>query len=763
MKYFLMIWASLSIGMMHAQQPCDITITGHVVDEHSDDGLGFADVFLITQQIGVSTNEHGAFTMSNLCSGEIQIRVSHVGCVPDTFTIVLQKDTHVHFVLEHHIELLQLVEIEAKQPHHDISSIDRVNIEAMQTMSSVSLSQALDNVAGVQMLSNGGNISKPVIHGMHSNRLVVMNQNTKLEGQQWGGEHAPEIDPMAAEEILVVKGASALRYGPEALAGVIINKGIKLESVRGIHGRVQLNGASNGKRGLATGKVYGQLLDSLPIYFSLQGTMSRGGDLSAPNYILRNTGSFDRNFDARLAWLKTKYGAEFHYALINSDLGILSYSHIGNLTDLENAINSGTPYGATDLFSYAINHPRQHVLHELTSGQFWFKPNFSGKITLNASRQYNLRQEYDKSTFSSDSVADLQYEITTYQSDLVYEQRISARYKFEIGAAGSTQANTYTGRFFIPNFRNYQGGVFTVHHLQFEKLEIEAGARYDYKWQQAFMYRNDTIYKPIRTFSGLSWNLGANYSYRKLEFSLIAGRAWRAPSINELYSAGLHHGAAAVEYGDEQLKEERAYSATFEVKTNRMKLFGNDIGISASTYSYWFDQFIYLVPTEPATLTIRGAFPTFEYRAVQAWFRGIDANVVYSIFRFEINAKAELVRANDLNSGAYLLGIPSDRYDLALEYYISKGKRPLSVGANGSRVLTQKRFPVGIDYANPPKGYTLFNAFIDGKLPLKKQQFFYHLEVKNILNTAYRNYLNRLRYFADEPGRSFNISIGYTF
>lgn len=43
--------------------------------------------------------------------------------------------------------------------------------------------------------TNGGLLlPNPVIHGLHSNRILILNNEVRQEGQQWGADHAPEID-----------------------------------------------------------------------------------------------------------------------------------------------------------------------------------------------------------------------------------------------------------------------------------------------------------------------------------------------------------------------------------------------------------------------------------------------------------------------------------------------------------------------------------------------------------------------------------------
>ena len=109
-----------------------------------------------------------------------------------------------------------------------------------------SLGKILQTVAGVNMLQTGNTISKPVVDGLYGNRVLVISNGVRLEGQQWGIEHAPEVDPTIARDITVVKGADAVRYGAEALGGVILLDPAPLPfNDPALHGEVSANGATN--------------------------------------------------------------------------------------------------------------------------------------------------------------------------------------------------------------------------------------------------------------------------------------------------------------------------------------------------------------------------------------------------------------------------------------------------------------------------------------------------------------------------------------
>jgi len=327
-----------------------------------------------------------------------------------------------------------------------------------------------------------------------------------------------------------------------------------------------------------------------------------------------------------------------------------------------------------------------------------------------------------------------------------------------------TQGNTYEGRFFIPNYRNYSGGIFWIERWKKNKVELEAGIRYDYKWLKVYMYdASKILISPLQQFSNLSGSLGGIYHFdKRLSFNMNAGSAWRAPGVNELYSNGLHHGAAAIEIGDKNLIPEKAYNIIASANYNYNKKFRAEI----SVYYNFIKDFIYLQPTLVPTLTIRGAFPTFNYRQVDASFKGIDLYANYAILsNLKFTSKASILRAFNKTINDYLILMPSDRYENQLTYEFKDFKKIKNTYASISvlNVTKQWRVPDNNDFAVPPNGYMLLNFDAAFSIQVKRQLIEIGFGGNNLLNTVYRDYLNRFRYYCDGMGRNFSIRLKIPF
>jgi iron complex outermembrane receptor protein len=154
----------------------------------------------------------------------------------------------------------------------------------------------------------------------------------------------------------------------------------------------------------------------------------------------------------------------------------------------------------------------------------------------------------------------------------------------------------------------------------------------------------------------------------------------------------------------------------------------------------------------PATLTIRGAFPTFSFSQVNANFSGVEYAATFILLKkIQNHFKANITLAKDLSNDKFLVGIPPARIEHTLEFNLLKKKLiNIKWSLNNSYTFQQKRAPLHADYVNPPKGYYLANSdFI-----LEFKNVFVNVGIQNIFNTSYRDYMNRNRYFANEIGRN---------
>jgi iron complex outermembrane receptor protein len=763
MRYAYLCILVLFSAYRTVAQECTLSVSGKVTDLHDGKPVSDAKIFIKGTSIQAITDSLGAYAFTDLCPGDWEfICQHHVGCEPVKKSIYLSENQEVDFSIEYHF-----LELEGAEVIHytlDKSSVSVVKMSEIARLNGAgkTLGEQLKSLAGVTVLSTGASISKPVIHGLHSNRIVLMNNGVRQEGQQWGGEHAPEIDPFLSNDMSVIIGASAVKYGPEALGGVLLINPKPWNFKKRFSGEIFSGFSPNGRGYYLSGVLENtsQRIKGLSLRAHITGKKS--GNINARDYYIGNTGVEELNFSAAALYTHKKQQFELFYSQFNTQLGIFSGSHIGNLSDLQAAFIAKEPLVKSS-FSYAIYSPKQQINHGL------FKVSWTSDWTkkqstfIHYSLQSNDRREFDSDLgFGTKDSTTPQFRLllTTQAIDFGLNSKWSNKLRTEVGVQLLQQENLREGRFLVPNFIKRMAGIYAIGHYNLKKWNFEAGVRGDYVTLDAFFYKNGNLVQPKRTFENTSATIGASHSFNHhflVKFN--SGLAWRPPSISELYSNGLHHGAAAIEVGSENLNKEQSFNNQVGAQYKSKKWTAN-----LDVYHMQFQNYIYLKPNG-IELTIKGAFPSFIYEQLKASYSGVDLSVEFRpIENWEYNGKYSIVRAYNRTENTFLIGIPADRLQNGITYtcLLEKGKK-LRFSVNTEYVFKQNRFVTGIDFVDPPSDYLLLHGAINFELPIKKQTLQIGLIIDNALNKSYRDYMNRFRYFTDEMGRNIAIKLNYKF
>jgi len=685
-------------------------------------------------------------------------------------TVGISGDKIVNFYPEHHLETLEEVLIHERREAESTQDRDILSGIELEETRGKSLGESLKSITGVTTLNTGASIAKPVIHGLHSNRILILNNGIRQEGQQWGSEHAPSIDPFVADKLTVVKGAEAVRYGSDAIGGVVLVEPKDLPRTAGTHTTLHAVGMENGWQSTLSAKVEGGMKSLPGIGWRLQGTFKKGGDVHTSTYNLSNTGLQENNVSAAFGYNTYRHGIEVFFSRFDTELGILRASHIGNLTDLTNAIEQDEPYYVED-FTFKIEPPRQEITHHLSKIKAYVWLDKLGKLSLQYGGQYNSRKEFDRRRGGRDTIPVLDLALRSHSLDAFLAHNPLGRLKLNggMGVSAFYQRNFNvpgTGfRPLIPNYRSYSVGAFMMERLTKERWELEAGARYDLKYLRIVKFDGDgNIINPDYLFHNTSFTLGGLYHLtKKLTWKANASTAFRPPQVNELFSEGLHQASAAIEEGNENLSPERALKAitTLEYAAKDW------LQLEASLYYNLIFGYIYLEPQAEPRLTIRGAFPVFLYKQTDVRIWGVDAAIQFQPLKgLFVKGKVSILRAWDRLEDNYIINMPADQFEQEIRYEREEvGKFSLLYASIGLKQLLQQiRFPEGIDFLDPPDGYMLLQAKVGMTLPIaKKHTLSLNLQGENLLNTSYRDYLNRFRYYADEMGRNISLRIQYTF
>lgn len=716
------------------------------------------------------TDIKGNFIFKALCSGQYTLQISHVSCDSIEKRINLDKDYHIDVYMPHARRTLGTVTVEAQKGIANSGFKKELSGKELEETKGFSLAEALSKINGVTMLQTGSTISKPVIHGLHSSRILTINNGVRQEGQQWGNEHAPEIDPFIADKLVVIKGVDELRYGSDAIAGVILVEPKALRNEPGYSGEFNTAYFTNNRQYVFSG-VWEQQLKKLPSFsYRLQGTFKKGANASTPDYRLNNTGSEEKNFSVTAAWKKEKFNTELFYSHFATKLGIFAGSHIGNLTDLQNAIARSKP---DDIFlgqnTYTIRRPYQDVTHHLLKSKSTFRKN-GHTFNLLLSGQFNHRKEYDIVRSSTNTRPQLNLSIYTLTEDISWEHPKKNSFNGIAGISLVQQDNSYSGHYFIPNYFAYSFGGYYIEKWSRHQWELQAGVRYDNKTISTtrLKFNGDTINHDFN-FSTVASSFNAIYkASNKWRFNINAGLASRAPYVNELLSDGIHHGTATYEKGDIALKPEKSINISSGINfQNTARTFAFDLLL----YTNSIHDFIYQQPMpDSPVLTIAGAFPLIEYKQTDALLSGFDLGASLKLLsNLQWESKLSVLYARNTIKKDWLILMPANRISNELTYNFKDAKRFTGSYISGEvlNVARQTHVPDERngkqDYKEPPAGYTLVNINAATTVAIGKMNITLGIGVRNLFNAVYRDYLNSMRYFTDEMGRNISFHLKIPF
>jgi iron complex outermembrane receptor protein len=747
--------ANWQTGFSQEKKHC---FKGFVNDFHDHNGIPFASIYVEELKTSILTDSSGSFEICNWRDGIITLIIKQLGY--NTLKLKLEPGKKkIHFHLKENNQWLDAIDVRGEHGHFESEVVESQSLhqEDLLARKGESLGEMVSKIPGVQFLQTGPSIFKPIIQGLGNQRIAIINQGIKLEGQQWGNEHAPEIDPNQADEITVVKGAQSVRFGAEALGGAILLEPGKIET----EGKLQLRSgsafSSNGRGTFQNLMLQKSFFNSILESFRISGTYKRSGNFSTACYHLGNTAMEESGAQILVRLKKGKWKAETSGDLFFSHLGIFSGSHISTPEGIRNSINrpdSSYKYP----FSFQIGRPSQKILHLTGRAKVEFQATESRKYLLTYNQQLDRRQEFDiiRRFASCQTCPQLSFEL--FSSQLEISQKIQKeKAEIQTGVVGLLQSNNTSGSKLIPDFLIQQLAFYHIHSLFFNRWTFEAGIRGEFRHQQVFQYPFQEKVISLKRFWNGMGNIGFRYQMDdhwhtkgNLQFTS------RAPSMNESYSNGVHHGTASFEQGSQEMKPEQILNFTYSLHHRSEKW--EALIILFETYS---PNFIYLSPVPDSIIyTIRGPFPFFKYNSSEVNIRGLDFFLDFKAWEFlSIYSKGSISRAWNLSGKTWLIFQPADRLELGLSWKSEKNKTGFQWHGRVGPVFVDKqwRVPAERDFAPPPPPYVLWNAQIGFSGFWKTHLFDFSIEGQNLSNTAYRDYLNRFRYFALDMGQNFRF------
>ena len=801
---YLFLFLSLDI---QSQNSCDRSISGKIVDNETNSPLSDVVVRAISDpqvfgnrvlynssdKFSIS-DENGKFLLEGLCAEEDSLIFSRIG-FQDTL-ISLDVDYWVVSLSEKSVELENVIISDEREKKTGTKTISQqsINLNDKGVDRTLSLANIASEIDGVTFISSGSNVERPVIHGFYGNRILVLNNYLKHGFQNWGDDHAPEINISSVERISVIKGSSGVRFGPEALGGAIIVEPDPMKLRQPYYLNINSGYQSNGRGNnfsIKTGNGYKNL------GFNLGVNYMKIGDRHTPSYSLTNSGKEEKAFNFGLHYHLKNFDIKLYYNYVDLDLALLRSSifHSGN--SISKALSSDVPLFIRP-FSYDINEPNQVVKHHLAKASinWWYKEN--EKVSLIIGRQLNKRKEFDVRRNAEKPIINL--DLISTDLMLEWDHSFSENVEGLMGLHFFNQDNDNnpgTGTTpFIPNYNTNRYSFYLVEGLKLGENFFEFGVRIDNEnYNVRGRETSQRIFRDEHTLSNITFSLGYENKFSEnFSFRSNLGSAWRTPNMAELYSFGTNgfknsFGLLRYNYNDDD-----------KIRTNRVTLMSESLTSSEKSLKF-INEFDFTSDKNKIKLTlfsnyilnyvferpigiygtIRGPMPYFIIDQNDFLFVGSDLTVKKEFTKkFNSSITLNYLWSKNLENNGNLINQPPVRIEnnliwktnnfwkinfseisLSPSYSFKQSQAPITISPedliNGVVNITPETNI--FDFKDAPDGYFL----LDFSWRLKLNDFSASINVNNVLNTSYRNYLNSMRYFADEIGRNFIINFSYTF
>ena len=657
---------------------------------------------------------------------------------------------------------------------HSTAPISIVSPQILHSASATNIIDAIALQPGISQITTGNGISKPIIRGLGYNRVVVMSEGVRQEGQQWGDEHGIEVDGNAVNSVEILKGPASLMYGSDAMAGVVL-----------LHSEPTL---AEGEMKANIGTEY-QTNSGLFAY-NLAMAGNQGGFVWNARFSDKMAHAYKNKYDGYVP------GSQFHERAGRLMLGVNKQWGHSRLTWTAYHLTPSIIEGERDeetgdliaeyspLTSYKKALPFQQVKH--------YKLVWDNSINLSSGYlkaiigyQQNRRQEFEESA----DEFELYFKMHTLTYDVRYLTHEWDGWKLSAGIGGMYQkSRNESEEYLIPDYRLFDiGGYATASKAIGQKWTLNGGVRYDHRNMHGDGLIDDGMERFVdfsRNFDGLTGSIGAVCNISdQWNLRLNVARGFRTPNMSELASNGVHEGSLRYELGNQQLKAEYSLQAdlgidfTSQYVSAQLALFANRI-----------DNYIF---TARRPEVIEDGYLTYAYTQGDARLLGFEASIdIHPVHSVHFGNTFSFVDAQLMHQPAetkYLPFTPAPRWTSELKWelmhhtHTTVGRHQhnqtianrlklnnLYVSAGLECYFKQSHIYRADETETETPGYALLSLHTGTDIQMgRKKLAELYITAENLLNKAYQNHLSRLKYadFNAITGRQgvYNIGRNVTF
>jgi len=639
------------------------------------------------------------------------------------------------------------------------------------------LGGTLDALPGVDTLSAGSQVGKPVIRGLSGNRVRILSGGVGLDHQQYGTRHSPNVDPFLSDRIEVVRGASSLLYGSDALGGAVNVMPLPIpfapEGESNWGGETLTRYASNNEQWDLGVKARG----GTSRFGVVAGVVDRsGGDVTTPDV---DTGFESGDSD------DPAYTGELDFTDFDQTNAVLGAGMRGDWGDVRvhytrwrNEHNFLLPPGA----GTQPGPVEEGVGQELEDDRI----QIAGTFPVASGWELDPKLMWQNNRRRSNGGANPRDELFDGSIDVEFDQytaRMEAKHDrfigFDSGTLGAEvvrkdQESRGTTQL-SPGGDVTKVGLFAYEERGFGPWLVQGGLRYDYHEVMADEDATATVASPAlqgagrtgETYNVPTGSLGASYRFTpNLTLAANAARGFRAPTLFELFANGKHAGVAAEQRGNPDLDPEKSIDTDLALRWRSPRL-----QASATVYRNQINDYIFLRDTGQQS----GNLPIFRYDQADAVLTGLDLSATgQPVSWLEVSASASIVEGENTDTNEDLPLLPANKVKASATYqpegWGSVTEPFLRVGvrhafaqdaAPGEPFEQFDSAPVGSASTDP---YTLvdLSAGFGWQGPMARPIRF-DLAVRNLLDEDYRRFLDTYKGYALSPGRDIRATVRVPF
>lgn len=765
-------------------------LSGKITDFDTQEPVKNASVYLVDLKTSTVSDQNGNYSFQNLKSGKYFVEITGDNYTSLLVSIEVNQDAVSDFTLQKSTKEIDEVVVTAVTRASELKKIPvvikSVDKNIINQNASTNLIDGLKNIPGVNQITTGAAISKPLIRGLGYNRVITLVDGIKQEGQQWGGEHGIEIDEFSVGKVEIVKGPGSLMYGSDGIAGVLNFISPKVA---------------------ANGKIENQLITNYQTNNNLIATSfsnkgNKNGFVWEGRLTNKLAGNYENKYDGKVLNSGFKELDGNLMLGINKNWGhsyfnVSSYNTTLNIVEGERDadgkftfINSnGDDVTATDedYKGYKVGFPHQEINHlRLTSNNYFLLKN--GTINADFAFQNNKRKEFADATNPDEK--ELFFDLNTFNYNVRYNLKETNNWETSFGIGGMQQSNTNKGlEALIPDYQFFDAGAFVFTQKTFNKnLTLAGGLRFDNRNVDAQEMLEDTDVKFAKfnkNYSGISGSLGLSYQLDKQStLKLNLSRGFRAPNIAELSSNGIHEGTFRYEIGDINLKSEISHQIDAAYFLN-----SDHISFEFTPFVNFISNYIYTEKMQDANgndviIDPSDPVPAFRFTQGNAQLFGGEIFLDFHPHPFDwlhVENSFSYVRATQNNrpeNEKFLPFIPAPKYRGEIKTNFEKVNNTFSdfyAKFSVDHYFKQNNIYSAFDTETATPAYTLLSVGIGADIKAfgKKDFFNVFISGENLTDVAYQNHLSRLKYAPENPatgrmgvfnmGRNFSLKLMMNF